>query len=347
MKIGERIRALRLDAGMTQEELAQRIGLKKQNISRYENSRVEPNIRTAKRIAEALGVSLEEMVVGVSVSDVSLSSPGLVFGDSNKGSDNMGNSIVTTRMQQRRVELGLTLDDIALEIGVARSTIQRYEKGTIEKLKLPVIEAIANVLQVDPAWLVGKSDCPSSVTASSSDVKIGERIKACRKELGVSAEYVAKKLGVSPATIYRYEKGDIEKMPANILEPISKILGTAPAHLMGWDDTTEVMNLATDKPRFSLTLDPDMLAKVLDYKERNHLSTQNKAVQQLIALGIQETQEGSGLDAFTLKPDEQSLVEDYRLLNKEDRDYIRQTMAMAKRSYVRKGDSVPDLEAAN
>ncbi len=81
----------------------------------------------------------------------------------------MGNSIVATRMQQRREQLGLTLDDIALEIGVARSTIQRYEKGTIEKLKLPVIEAIANVLQVDPAWLVGKSDDPGVVTAFSSD----------------------------------------------------------------------------------------------------------------------------------------------------------------------------------
>lgn len=81
----------------------------------------------------------------------------------------MGNSIVATRMQQRREQLGLTLDDIALEIGVARSTIQRYEKGTIEKLKLPVIEAIANVLQVDPAWLVGKSDDPGVVTAFPSD----------------------------------------------------------------------------------------------------------------------------------------------------------------------------------
>lgn len=74
MKIGERIRALRLDAGMTQEELAQRVGLKKQNISRYENARVEPNIRTAKRIAEALGVSLEEMAVGVTVSEPPISS---------------------------------------------------------------------------------------------------------------------------------------------------------------------------------------------------------------------------------------------------------------------------------
>ena len=66
----------------------------------------------------------------------------------------------------------------------------------------------------------------------------GERMKERRKELGLSAEYVAERLGVSPATIYRYEKGDIEKMPGNILEPISKILNTTPAYLMGWDNAS-------------------------------------------------------------------------------------------------------------
>lgn len=71
-------------------------------------------------------------------------------------------------------------------------------------------------------------------------------MKARRKELGFSAEYVAEKLGVSPATIYRYEKGDIEKMPGNILEPISKILHTTPAYLMGWDDTTVVTAFPSD-----------------------------------------------------------------------------------------------------
>ena len=64
----------------------------------------------------------------------------------------------------------------------------------------------------------------------------GERMKERRKALGLSAEYVAEKLGVSPATIYRYEKGDIEKMPGHILEPISKVLSTTPAFLMGWED---------------------------------------------------------------------------------------------------------------
>lgn len=64
----------------------------------------------------------------------------------------------------------------------------------------------------------------------------GKRMRLRRKELGLSAEYVAEKLGCSAATVYRYENGDIEKMPIDILTPLSSILSTTPEFLMGWDD---------------------------------------------------------------------------------------------------------------
>ncbi|MCI9457597.1 MAG: helix-turn-helix domain-containing protein [Oscillospiraceae bacterium] len=62
----------------------------------------------------------------------------------------------------------------------------------------------------------------------------GERMKTRRKEIGLSAERVAEILGVSPATIYRYENGDIEKIPGDRLEPIATALQTTPQFLMGW-----------------------------------------------------------------------------------------------------------------
>ena len=67
----------------------------------------------------------------------------------------------------------------------------------------------------------------------------GERMKQRRKEIGLSAEKVAERLGVSPATIYRYEKGDIEKVPVDIFAELAKILQTTPAYLMGWDENPE------------------------------------------------------------------------------------------------------------
>ena len=60
----------------------------------------------------------------------------------------------------------------------------------------------------------------------------GERMKSRRKQLGFSAEYVADKLGCSPSTIYRYENGDIEKMPLDVLAPLASILVGSPEYLL-------------------------------------------------------------------------------------------------------------------
>ena len=53
MKMGDRIRQMRTDAGMTQEELAEKLGLQKSAIAKYENGRVE-NIKrsTIQKMAE-------------------------------------------------------------------------------------------------------------------------------------------------------------------------------------------------------------------------------------------------------------------------------------------------------
>lgn len=75
-------------------------------------------------------------------------------------------------------------------------------------------------------------------------MSIGKRIKDRRKELNLSVDDIAEKLGKNRATIYRYESNDIENLPITILEPLSEALKTTPAYLMGWDDlpNTKTMN---------------------------------------------------------------------------------------------------------
>ena len=68
-------------------------------------------------------------------------------------------------------------------------------------------------------------------------MRIGERIKQRRLELGYTADALAKLLNKNRATIYRYENGDIENMPIDVLEPLSKALNTTPAYLMGWQES--------------------------------------------------------------------------------------------------------------
>lgn len=66
----------------------------------------------------------------------------------------------------------------------------------------------------------------------------GKRMKERRKELGIKADEVAEALGCSRSTVFRYENGDIEKVPATLINTIAEVLKTTPAYLMGWSDDT-------------------------------------------------------------------------------------------------------------
>lgn len=85
-------------------------------------------------------------------------------------------------------------------------------------------------------------------------MRIGERIKQRRLELGYTADMLAKMLNKNRATIYRYENGDIENMPIDVLEPLAKALNTTPAYLMGWNDSEQSVE---PKPKDGYYTDPE------------------------------------------------------------------------------------------
>ncbi len=91
-------------------------------------------------------------------------------------------------------------------------------------------------------------------------MNIGTRIKKRRKELGLSADKLAIMIGKDRSTVFRYERGDIENLPLDILEPIAKALSTTPAYLMGWEHEQKkndaladiVLRLRTDDELFDV-----------------------------------------------------------------------------------------------
>lgn len=55
LTVGELIRKARKDAGLLQADLAVRLGVSEETISRWERNVSEPSVREAKRIALATG----------------------------------------------------------------------------------------------------------------------------------------------------------------------------------------------------------------------------------------------------------------------------------------------------
>lgn len=70
----------------------------------------------------------------------------------------MDNNEICEIMKQRREDLGLTLDDVAQQVGVNQSTVSRWESGQIEEMKRGKVEKLADALKLSPAMLMGWDD---------------------------------------------------------------------------------------------------------------------------------------------------------------------------------------------
>ena len=112
---------------------------------------------------------------------------------------------------------------------------------------------------------------------------IGERIKTRRKELGLTVAEVADRLNKNRATVYRYESDEIENLPLTVLEPLSKVLKTTPAELIGYGENEDGDEISLDEAKKLFT---DIFIKEGIIKPGQDLSDEQykKAMQVLRAL---------------------------------------------------------------
>lgn len=54
------LKELREEKGLSQTELAKRVNLKQTTISQYESGSRRPNLQMAKKLSDALGISLDD-----------------------------------------------------------------------------------------------------------------------------------------------------------------------------------------------------------------------------------------------------------------------------------------------
>ena len=94
------------------------------------------------------------------------------------------------RLRTRRLELGMTAGELAEKLGKHRTTVLRYETGEIDAITAKTVKAIAMLLAVSPAWLLGwEKEMPRSVGAEPRRVLKGRNIKH-RASISRTAETV-------------------------------------------------------------------------------------------------------------------------------------------------------------
>ena len=74
------------------------------------------------------------------------------------------------------------------------------------------------------------------------DISIGNKLRFLRESKKLTLDEVAKKIGISRQTLFKYENGIVSNIPSNKIEALAGIYGVSPAYLMGWEDAKHIRN---------------------------------------------------------------------------------------------------------
>lgn len=101
---------------------------------------------------------------------------------------------------------------------------------------------------------------------------ISNKIKRFREDKGISQTELAKKVGTTKQTIYKYENGLINNIPSDKIEIMARLFDTTPQYLMGWEDlptaeykNQEIIDFINENPEmktaFSTACNADLTPK--------------------------------------------------------------------------------------
>ncbi len=154
------------------------------------------------------------------------------------------------RVKARRLELGLSVDEVADALGKNRATVYRYESNEIEKLPTTVLEPLAKVLKVSPGYLMGWEDEETKEDDGKDEINnlqstVGERLKSIRMKKGVKVSEIAKELGISERAYRNYENNERDLSTMTLLK-ICLYFDVSSEYILGIDDKTKSLSPAID-----------------------------------------------------------------------------------------------------
>ena len=153
MTIGKRIALLRKEKGMTQEDLANAMGVSPQAVSKWENDQTCPDISALPKLSKLLGVTVDELLEGKAETPAVRVLPP----EERKDPKDMLLRITVDSADgdKVRVNLPIALVEVAMEMGMAMPQINGNEalKGVDLKKVLEMVRlgCVGNLVEVDSA----------------------------------------------------------------------------------------------------------------------------------------------------------------------------------------------------
>lgn len=193
---GKRSRQLRLDLGLTQSELGNKLGVIKQTVSNWENDICDPDVETMVALADLFGISVDDLVGHLN--DCTIDTK-IYF---------------STNLSYLRKRSNLTQEEVAEGVGLGRPTISLYEIGAREPT-LKTLVKLSQYFSVSIDDLLLKDLRPQGTLLSRNLGYLHSRANC-------SQEKIAMMLGIRKTDLVEYETGMAE-MNNQLLVEISEI----------------------------------------------------------------------------------------------------------------------------
>lgn len=150
--LGKRIAALRKEKGLTQEELAEKLGVSPQAVSKWENGQSCPDISLLPLLAEFFGVTTDHLLMGGKAQEPPVR---LLPAEARKDIKDMMLRIVIDSADgdKVRVNLPMALVQVAMDMGMempqlsGNDALKNIDLGKI--LELVRSGAIGNLVEVE------------------------------------------------------------------------------------------------------------------------------------------------------------------------------------------------------
>ena len=190
MSIGDNIKKLRLERGLTQKQLADSCGLADATIRAYELGKANPTTKTTAKIAKALDVSAAELY-------------GLDW---------------VPGIESQNLEVDSTL----------YKTIMSEEKGALsvnDPEKVRLIAAFDKLNKTGQAEALKRieelTQLPAYVGVTPDSIIVGKKVRRARNKKGLTVNQLGEKCGLSEETILEIERGIVR---SKHIKPLSKAL---------------------------------------------------------------------------------------------------------------------------
>lgn len=215
--LGDRLRRARSAAGLTQAEVAERVGVAQETYAGWERNRSRPAAGQVRPLARALQVDRQDLAVAVDAARPVEQPRDRWVG-------------VGAVIGRRRVALGWSREELGAAVGMSARAVAEWETGVRQPSPM-LLAALARVLEVPLSQLTRhhrfSRGRPQPVVSNGFARFVDRR----RVELGLSLEEVAVSAGLSRTTVSRWlhgrhapTSGSLVKLAAALSVPAGRLL---------------------------------------------------------------------------------------------------------------------------